>query len=255
MAAHKMAVRAAADRSESGMATGTNTLLRVENLNAWYDESHALHGVDFDVRAGKVVTLLGRNGAGKSTTLRAIMGILRKRTGSIVIDGDETIGMRSRQIADYGVGYVPEERGIYASLTVKENLLLPPKLKPDAMDLDEIYSLFPNIRPRLSSRGSRLSGGEQQMLAIARVLRTGARLLLLDEPTEGLAPVIIDKITSTLGHLKERGFTIVLVEQNLRFALAIADGHYIVQEGRVIDHMSREVGMRNEQKIRKHLGL
>jgi branched-chain amino acid transport system ATP-binding protein len=212
------------------------TVLRVAGLQAWYDESHVLHGVDLDVREGEVVTLLGRNGAGKTTTLKAIMGIVRKRTGSVVFDGKELIGLSIDRIARRGVAFCPEERAIFASLTVKENLFLPPQIaKAGAMSAERIYSLFPNLRERLTSGGGKLSGGEQQMLAIARILRTGARFLMLDEPTEGLAPVIIQQIGRTVAELKRQGFTILLVEQNFRFASTLADRFFLMEHGRIID--------------------
>jgi branched-chain amino acid transport system ATP-binding protein len=210
-------------------------LLAVEGLQAWYGESHVLHGADFEVLAGEVVTLLGRNGAGKTTTLKSIMGILPQRSGSVRYDGREVIGWTSDRIARLGIALCPEERGIFSSLNVEENLLLPPKVRPGGLDLDRIFELFPNLRERLSSQGTKLSGGEQQMLAIGRILRTGARLLLLDEPTEGLAPVIIQQIGKTIGLLKQQGFTILLVEQNFRFASTVADRYYVMEHGRIID--------------------
>jgi branched-chain amino acid transport system ATP-binding protein len=206
-------------------------LLAINNLEAWYGESHVLHGVTFDVAPGEVITLLGRNGAGKTTTLRSIIGIMQKRTGSVRFDGAETIAMPSRTIARLGMGYVPEERGIFASLSVYENLTLPPQVKPGGLTIEQIYELFPNLRERSGSQGTKLSGGEQQMLSIGRILRTGAKLLLLDEPTEGLAPVIVQQIGRTIERLKRDGFTIVLVEQNFRFAQTVADRHYIVEQG------------------------
>ena len=210
-------------------------LLDVKGLQAWYGESHVLHGVDFAVREGEVVTLLGRNGAGKTTTLKSIMGIVGKRTGSVRRAGVETIGLTSDRIARLGIALCPEERGIFASLDVRENLMLPPKIADGGLDLEQIFELFPNLRERLTSQGTKLSGGEQQMLAIARILRTGARLLMLDEPTEGLAPVIIEQIGHTIARLKQRGFTILLVEQNFRFASRVADRYYVMEHGRVID--------------------
>ncbi len=232
-----------------------NPLLSVRGLEAWYGESHVLHGIDFDVAPGEVVTLLGRNGAGKTTTLKSIIGIMGKRTGSIVLDGVETIRMPSRLIARLGLGYVPEERGIYATLSVEENLLLPPQVKPGGLSLDQIFELFPNLRERLSSQGNKLSGGEQQMLAIGRILRTGARMLLLDEPTEGLAPVIIEQIGATIARLKREGFTIILVEQNFRFAATVADRHYVVEQGKVIDMIPNEALDRNIDKLHAYLGV
>src|SRR5712672_331404 len=211
-------------------------LLRVEDLQAWYGESHVLHGVSFDVRAGEVVTLLGRNGAGKTTTLKSIMGIVGHRTGSVRFEGRELIGCASNEIAHAGIALCPEERGIFSSLSVEENLLLPPVVKPGGLGLDRIFALFPNLKERLgSSQGTKLSGGEQQMLAIGRILRTGARLLLLDEPTEGLAPVIIQHIGRTIERLKREGFAIVLVERNVRFARKLAVRHCIVEHGRVVE--------------------
>lgn len=229
--------------------------LKVENLQAWYGESHVLHGVSFDVARGEVVTLLGRNGAGKTTTLRSIMGIIGKRTGSVRFDGEETIAMNSRHIARQGIGYVPEERGIYASLSVEENLHLPPRINQNGLSVEEIFTLFPNVRERLGSGGTKLSGGEQQMLAIARILRTGADFLLLDEPTEGLAPVIVEQIGRTLQQLKDRGFTIVLVEQNFRFAATLADRHYVVDQGRVVDMIYKEDLGRNAERLQAFLGV
>lgn len=212
--------------------------LRVSDLHAFYGESHILHGVDLVVGRGELVTLLGRNGAGRSTTLRAIMNMVGRRTGSIVVNGNETIGMPAHQIPRLGVGYCPEERGIFASLSVEENLLLPPTVRSGGMSLDELYEMFPNLYERRFSQGTRLSGGEQQMLAMARILRTGAKLLLLDEPTEGLAPVIIQRIGEVLQTLKQRGMTILLVEQNFRFASKVADRFYVVDHGQVIDHFA-----------------
>src|ERR687890_1001921 len=217
------------------VAVGQKELLKIADLHAWYGESHILHGMNFAVGEGEVVTLLGRNGAGKTTTLRAIMGIVPRRTGSVTYGGTELIGLPSNQIARLGIAYCPEERGIFASLDVEENLMLPPVVRPGGMSVEEIYAIFPNLRERRRSQGTKLSGGEQQMLAIGRILRTGAKLLLLDEPTEGLAPVIVQHIGRTIGTLKERGFTILLVEQNFHFASRIADRHYIVEQGRVID--------------------
>jgi branched-chain amino acid transport system ATP-binding protein len=230
-------------------------LLEVHDLHSWYGESHVLHGVSFTVPAGEVVTLLGRNGAGKSTTMRSVMGILPKRKGSIRYDGVETIGMASNLIARLGIGYVPEERGIFASLNVRENLELPPVVKPGGMTLDEIYQLFPRLRERTSSQGTKLSGGEQQMLAIARILRTGARLLLLDEPTEGLAPVIVQQIGQIIRTLKAKGFTVLLVEQNFRFASTVADRHYVVEHGKVIDMIENDKVVDNTAKLEEYLGV
>jgi len=210
-------------------------LLEVRGLNAWYGESHVLHGVDLDIREGETVTLLGRNGAGKTTTLRAIMGILRRREGVIRLRGQDLLGMPLHKVAQAGIGYVPEERGIFASLNVSENLLLPPVVSEGGMSVEEIYTLFPNLYERRSSQGTKLSGGEQQMLAIARILRTGARVILLDEPTEGLAPVIVQRIGDVLVALKKRGLTILLVEQNFRFAKKVADRFYLMEDGRIVN--------------------
>ena len=207
--------------------------LRVANLHAWYGESHVLHGVDFVVERGEVVTLLGRNGAGRTSTLKSILGMVGRRSGSIVINGTEAIGMPSHRIVRLGLGYCPEERGIFASLSTEENLLLPPQVQEGGMPVDEIFEMFPNLKERRASQGTRLSGGEQQMLAMARILRTGARLLLLDEITEGLAPVIVQALARVIRKLKERGFTIVLVEQNFRFAAPLADRHYVMENGRI----------------------
>jgi len=230
-------------------------LLSVKDLEAWYGESHILHGVTFDVQPGEVVTLLGRNGVGKTTTLKAIMGIIEQRTGSVRFDGKELIGLPSDAIARGGIAFCPEERGIFASLDVKENLLLPPQVRPGGLDLDRIFELFPNLRERLRSQGTKLSGGEQQMLAIGRILRTGARLLLLDEPTEGLAPVIIEQIGRTIGTLKAHGFTILLVEQNFRFAATLADRYYVMEHGRIIDHFVAAELEANTEKLHDYLGV
>lgn len=239
----------------SGAALAARPLLSVEGLNAWYGESHVLLGVTFDVSQGEVVTLLGRNGAGKTTTLRALMGILSKRTGSVVFGGVETIRLPARRIARFGMGYVPEERGIFASLSVRENLLLPPEIKPGGASEDEIYELFPNLRERRSSRGTQLSGGEQQMLAIGRIMRTGARFLLLDEPTEGLAPVIVEQIGRTIRALKAQGYTIILVEQNFHFASSLADRHYVMETGCVVDMIPAEAVQANLGKLQAYLGV
>jgi branched-chain amino acid transport system ATP-binding protein len=230
-------------------------LLSVKDLEAWYGESHILHGVTFEVQPGEVVTLLGRNGVGKTTTLKAIMGIIEQRTGSVRFDGKELIGLPSDAIARCGIAFCPEERGIFASLDVKENLLLPPQVRPGGLDLDRIFELFPNLRERLRSQGTKLSGGEQQMLAIGRILRTGARLLLLDEPTEGLAPVIIEQIGRTIGILKAQGFTILLVEQNFRFAATLADRYYVMEHGRIIDHFVAAELEANTEKLHDYLGV
>ncbi|MBM4440724.1 MAG: ABC transporter ATP-binding protein [Candidatus Rokubacteria bacterium] len=230
-------------------------LLAVKDLHAWYGESHILHGVAFDVRPGETVTLLGRNGAGKTTTLKAIMGIVGQRRGSVVFDGRETIGLPSHRIARLGVAFCPEERGIFASLSVEENLLLPPVVRPGGMTSEAIFGLFPNLKERLRSQGTKLSGGEQQMLAIGRILRTGARLLLLDEPTEGLAPVIVQQIGATLRRLKAEGFTVLLVEQNFRFAATVADRHYVMERGRVVDTIDNDRLDASMDKLHEYLGV
>jgi branched-chain amino acid transport system ATP-binding protein len=234
----------------------TTPMLAVKDLQAWYGESHILHGVSFDVREGEVVTLLGRNGAGKTTTLKSVMGIVGNRTGSVRLQGQELIGLSSDKIARAGIAFCPEERGIFASLGVEENLLLPPVVKPGGLSLDQIFALFPNLKERLgSSQGTKLSGGEQQMLAIGRILRTGARLLLLDEPTEGLAPVIIQQIGKTIRSLKEQGFTILLVEQNFRFASTVADRYYVMEHGRIIDRFANAELNANIEKLHEYLGV
>jgi branched-chain amino acid transport system ATP-binding protein len=230
-------------------------LLKVEGLQAWYGESHVLHGVDFEIGRGELVTLLGRNGVGKTTTLKSVMGIVEKRSGSVRFDDNETVGHPSDRIARLGLAYCPEERGIFASLNVEENLLLPPAVKPGGMSLGEIYQLFPNLLERKRSQGTKLSGGEQQMLAIGRILRTGANLLLLDEPTEGLAPVIVQRIGEVIRQLKARGFTILLVEQNFHFAVAVADRHYVMEDGRVVDTMSSADVRQNIGKLQAYLGV
>lgn len=235
--------------------SAANAVLSVKNLEAWYGESHILHGVNFDVKPGEVVTLLGRNGAGKTTTLKSIMGIIGKRTGSVLFDGKEIIKSSSDKIARQGVAFCPEERGIFASLDVRENLLLPPMVRPGGLSLDQIFDLFPNLKERLNSQGTKLSGGEQQMLAIARILRTGARFLMLDEPTEGLAPVIIQQIGQTIARLKSEGFTILLVEQNFRFASTVADRFYIVEHGKVIDGFANADLEANMDKLHTYLGV
>ena len=229
--------------------------LAVRDLHGWYDESHVLHGVNFDVYPGEVVTLLGRNGAGKTTTLKAIMGILGKRNGSVQFMGRELIGLPARAIARAGIAFCPEERGIFSSLSVDENLMLPPTVRDGGLSRDDVLDMFPNLRNRLTSQGTKLSGGEQQMLAIGRILRTGAKFLLLDEPTEGLAPVIVQQIGSTLRTLKQRGFTIVLVEQNFHFAAAVADRHYVVEQGRVIDMIPNTELDANLAKLHAYLGV
>ena len=230
-------------------------VLNVAGLNAWYGESHILHGVDFGVRQGEVVTLLGRNGAGKTTTLKSIMGIVGQRTGSVRYEGKELIRLTSDRIARLGIALCPEERGIFASLSVEENLLLPPRVRSGGLDLPAIFELFPNLKERLSSQGTKLSGGEQQMLAIGRILRTGARLLLLDEPTEGLAPVIIQQIGKTIYMLKQQGFTILLVEQNFRFASTVADRYYVVENGRIVDRFANAELEANLDKVHNYLGV
>ena len=230
-------------------------LLTVRDLHAWYGESHILHGVDFDVFPGEVVTLLGRNGAGKTTTLKSIMGVVPRREGSVTYEGRETIRLPSNRIAREGIAWVPEERGIFASLSVEENLMLPPRVRDGGLTVDQIYELFPNLRERRRSQGTKLSGGEQQMLAIGRILRTGARLLLLDEPTEGLAPVIVQQIGRTIARLKQEGFTILLVEQNFHFAATVADRHYIVEHGRVVDMVPNAALAASMDKLHEYLGV
>jgi branched-chain amino acid transport system ATP-binding protein len=230
-------------------------LLKVRGLHAWYGESHVLHGVDLDIGEGETVTLLGRNGAGKTTTLRAIMGILKRREGVISLRGQDLLGLPLHRVAQAGLGYVPEERGIFASLNVEENLILPPKVAEGGMSVAEIYRLFPNLQERRSSQGTKLSGGEQQMLAIARVLRTGARVLLLDEPTEGLAPVIIQRIGDVLVTLKERGMTILLVEQNFRFARKLADRFYLMEDGRIVNSFAGREFDSHMGQLQKVLGV
>ena len=230
--------------------------LSVRDVHGWYGESHVLHGMSFDVNAGEVVTLLGRNGAGKTTTMRAIMGMLAERKGSIRYEGEELIRLRSNRIARRGIAYCPEERGIFSSLNVWENLMLPPKIMKDGgLSVEQIYTLFPNLEERSSSQGTKLSGGEQQMLAIARILRTGAQFLLLDEPTEGLAPVIVQQIGNTIRMLRQQGFTILLVEQNFRFAATVADRHYVVEHGRVIDMIPNSALEANREKLQSYLGV
>ncbi len=230
-------------------------LLSVRDLNAWYGESHILHGVEFDVPRGEVVTLLGRNGAGKTTTLKSIMGMVARRGGSVRYEGIETIALSSDRIARLGVAFCPEERGIFASLNVHENLLLPPAVRPGGLTVEQVFELFPNLKERLSSQGTKLSGGEQQMLAIGRILRTGARLLLLDEPTEGLAPVIVQQIGHTISRLKAEGFTILLVEQNFRFASRVADRHYVMEGGRVVDMIPNAELESSLNKLHEYLGV
>ena len=230
-------------------------LLSVADLNAWYGESHILHGAQLEVRRGEVVTLLGRNGVGKTTTLKAIMGMVARREGSIRFDGTQIVALPSDRIARLGVAFCPEERGIFASLDVHENLLLPPVVRAGGLSLDQVFGLFPNLKERLASQGTKLSGGEQQMLAIGRILRTGARLLLLDEPTEGLAPVIVQQIGHTISRLKAEGFTILLVEQNFRFASRVADRHYVMESGRVVDMIPNTELESKLEKIHEYLGV
>jgi len=232
-----------------------DALLQVKDLHAWYGESHILHGMDFEVREGEVVTLLGRNGVGKTTTLKAIMGMVGKRSGSIAFKSTETIRLRSDKIARLGMAFCPEERGIFASLDVEENLLLPPQIAQGGLSVEQVYELFPNLRERKRSQGTKLSGGEQQMLAIGRILRTGAKLLLLDEPTEGLAPVIVQQIGRVLARLKQQGFTILLVEQNFRFAQTVADRHYVVEHGKVVDMVPNDRLEANMDRIHEYLGV
>jgi branched-chain amino acid transport system ATP-binding protein len=232
-----------------------DAMLEVRGLNAWYGESHILQGVDFDVREGEVVTLLGRNGAGKTTTMKSVMGLVQKRQGSIRFRGKELIAQRSDLIARAGIAICPEERGIFASLSVTENLLLPRLVAPGGLDLPTIYELFPNLKERAGSQGTKLSGGEQQMLAIARILRTGARLLLLDEPTEGLAPVIVQQIGRTIRDIKQRGFTVLLVEQNFRFAATVADRHYVMDHGRIVDMIPNDALYSSMDKLHEYLGV
>ena len=237
------------------MTAAARPLLAVRDLHAWYGESHVLHGVDFEVRQGETVTLLGRNGAGKTTTLTAIMGILSRRRGSVTFEGRELTGLPSNRIARLGLAFCPEERGIFSSLNVEENLLLPPAVRPGGMGVDAIFGLFPNLKERLRSQGTKLSGGEQQMLAIGRILRTGARLLLLDEPTEGLAPVVVQQIGATLRRLKAEGFTVLLVEQNFRFASTVADRHYVIERGRVVDMIDNRQLDASMDRLHEYLGV
>jgi len=231
------------------------SLLAAQGLNAWYGESHILHGVDFEVHGGEVVTLLGRNGAGKTTTLKSIMGMVERREGSVRFRGSEIATLSSNRIANLGIAICPEERGIFASLNVEENLLLPPEVAPGGLGLERVFELFPNLKERLKSRGTQLSGGEQQMLAIGRILRTGAKMLLLDEPTEGLAPVIVQQIGRTIARLKSEGFTILLVEQNFRFAATVADRHYVMENGRVVDMIPNAQLGANMDKLHEYLGV
>ncbi|APW37923.1 ABC transporter ATP-binding protein [Rhodoferax koreense] len=235
--------------------TKSSTVLSIKDLNAWYGESHVLQGINLEVKAGECVTLLGRNGAGRTSTLRSILGLVGKRTGSIMVDGKETIAMPPHRIARLGLGYCPEERGIYASLTAEENLLLLPKVGDGGMSLEQIYGMFPNLKERAHSPGTRLSGGEQQMLAMARILRTGANLLLLDEITEGLAPVIVQKLGQVIRELKARGFTLVLVEQNFRFAKHLADRHYVIEHGRVVETIAASEVAAKQSRLDELLGI
>ncbi len=228
-------------------------LLSVKGLQAWYGESHVLHGVDLEVRKGELVTVVGRNGAGKSTTMKSIMGMVRPRAGSVKLEGQETIALPSYRIARLGIALCPEERGIFASLDVAENLALPPKVREGGLTDSQVFELFPNLRERLTSQGTKLSGGEQQMLAIGRILRTGAHLLLLDEPTEGLAPVIVQQIGNSIRKLKTEGFTILLVEQNLRFAGTVADRHYVMEHGRIVDEIPNAALQQNMDKVNQYL--
>jgi len=231
------------------------TELAVNDLNAWYGESHILHGMQFEVKKGEVVTLLGRNGAGKTTTMKAVMGMIPSRKGSVKFGAEELISLPSNKIAKMGMAFCPEERGIFSSLNVYENLTLPPVVKGGGMSLEEIYQIFPNLKERLKSQGTKLSGGEQQMLAIGRILRTGATLLLLDEPTEGLAPVIVQQIGAMIRLLKEKGYTILLVEQNFRFASTVADRHYVVEHGKVIDMIPNDQIATSTKKLETYLGV
>jgi branched-chain amino acid transport system ATP-binding protein len=230
-------------------------ILSVQNLNAWYADSHVLHGVSFDVREGELLTLLGRNGGGKTTTLRSIMGLLRKSTGSIRLGARELLGLPTYEIARYGIGYCPEERAIFSALSVRENLTLPPVLREGGLSVDQLFEAFPNLKARAASQGTKLSGGEQQMLAIARILRTGARLLLLDEPSEGLAPVIVREIGEVILRLKRQGFTILLVEQNLRFARKVADRFVVVENGKVVDVLDSAELDGGMGRVQSYLGV
>jgi len=233
----------------------TAELLRVRDLHAFYGESHILHGVDFNVQCGEVVTLLGRNGAGRTTTIKALLGLVGSRSGSVLIDGREAIGLPPHRIARLGVGYCPEERGVYASLSAEENLLLPPPVGSGGMSLDEIYGMFPNLKARRATQGTRLSGGEQQMLAVARSLRTGAKLLLLDEISEGLAPVIVQGLSRTIRELRRKGFTIVMVEQNFHFAAPLADRFYIMEHGRIVQSFTASELQDKITMVREFLGI
>lgn len=233
----------------------TKALLKVDNLNTWYGESHVLHGINFEIGEGELVTLLGRNGAGRTTTIKSILGLVGKRTGSIQIDGIETIQMPTNKIARLGLGYCPEERGIFSSLSCEENLMLPPKVGPGGMSVEEIYEMFPNLLERRHSQGTRLSGGEQQMLAMARVLRSGARILLLDEITEGLAPVIVQTLGRVIRALKAKGLTIVMVEQNFRFAAPLADRHYVIEHGQIVATVNKNELESKSNMLNEYLGV
>jgi branched-chain amino acid transport system ATP-binding protein len=230
-------------------------LLKVAGLDSWYGESHILHGVNFEIHEGELVTLLGRNGAGRSTTIKSILGLTGRRTGSVQIDGVETIGMQTNQIARLGLGYCPEERGIFSTLSCEENLMLPPKIGPGGMSVEEIYEMFPNLKERRHSQGTRLSGGEQQMLAMARILRSGARILLLDEITEGLAPVIVQTLGRVIRQLKAKGLTIILVEQNFRFAAPLADRHYVMEHGQIVATVHKDELDNKAQMLNEYLGV
>nr|WP_315261781.1 ABC transporter ATP-binding protein [uncultured Limnohabitans sp.] len=230
-------------------------LLKVAGLDSWYGESHILHGVNFEIHEGELITLLGRNGAGRSTTMKSILGLTGRRTGSVQIDGVETIGMQTNQIARLGLGYCPEERGIFSSLSCEENLMLPPKIGPGGMSVEEIYEMFPNLKERRHSQGTRLSGGEQQMLAMARILRSGARILLLDEITEGLAPVIVQTLGRVIRQLKAKGLTIILVEQNFRFAAPLADRHYVMEHGQIVATVHKDELDNKAQMLNEYLGV
>ena len=230
-------------------------LLQVSGLHAWYGESHVLHGIDFEVQEGELVTLLGRNGAGRTSTIKSILGLVGRRTGSIRIDGVETVSLPTNRIARLGLGYCPEERGIFSSLSCEENLLLPPTVGEGGLSLDEIYEMFPNLKERRNSQGTRLSGGEQQMLAMARILRTGARVLLLDEITEGLAPVIVQTLGRVIRQLKDRGLTIILVEQNFRFAAPLADRHYVIEHGQIVATVRKDELETKSEMLHDLLGV
>jgi branched-chain amino acid transport system ATP-binding protein len=233
----------------------TKALLKVDNLNTWYGESHVLHGINFEIGEGELVTLLGRNGAGRTTTIKSILGLVGKRTGSIQIDGIETSQMPTNKIARLGLGYCPEERGIFSSLSCEENLMLPPKVGPGGMSVEEIYEMFPNLLERRHSQGTRLSGGEQQMLAMARILRSGARILLLDEITEGLAPVIVQTLGRVIRALKAKGLTIIMVEQNFRFAAPLADRHYVIEHGQIVATVNKNELESKSNMLNEYLGV